>query len=75
MAFTGDIAAEHVVTDLVVQIGMTPFKLADKLGDRLDNDAKPCQRAHRRTKRRRIHALTARVNSESPHQPIRQTLE
>ncbi len=70
-----DIAADHLLADLLVQTGMISLKLTGKLRDALNNDTKSCQRPHRRTKGRRIHALVAGIDRESLHQPIRQTPE
>ena len=54
---------------------MISLKLTGKLRDALNNDTKSCQRPHRRTKGRRIHALVAGIDREPLHQTIRQTPE
>ena len=59
----------------ICQTGMISLKLTGKLRDALNNDTKSCQRPHRRTKGRRIHALVAGIDREPLHHPIRQTPE
>ena len=70
-----DIAVDDFLADPRVKIGVKALKLTGELRDALCNDAKPCQCAHRRTKGCRIHALTAGINRERPHQSIRQMPE